>query len=135
MHSLCIAFCVCFSHWASRLQAHPRCSLCQSFVPSKAEEYPTVWMDPSCLPICLLVDIGLCPVSVVLVLFEGAVITSCVGCLAGKDAGRVPSPSQATLPHCGLSTIGSVLVPLRFPLSPSFLRSTSNLHIRITWGS
>lgn len=135
MQSLCIAFCVCFSHWASCLQAHPRCSLCQNFVPSKADEYSAVWMDPSCLPICLLVDVGLCPVSAVLVHFEGTVITSCVGHLAGKGAGRVPSPTQAMLAHCVLSTIGSMLVPLRFSLSPSFLLSTSNLHIRITWGS
>ena len=63
---------------------------------SKAEEYSAVWMDPSCMSLCLLVDAGLCSVWVLLAHFERPATTSCVGCLAQKDADR---------PH--LVTVGS----------------------------
>ena len=59
---------------------------------------------------------------IVLVLFERTVIMTGVGSLAWKDSdgGSIP---QVMLDYGGLSTTGSTLVPLKFPLSPFFLTS------------
>ena len=56
---------------------------------------------------------------IVLVLFERTVIMTGVGSLARKDSDGGSAP-QVMLTCGGLSTIGSMLVPLKFPVSPSF---------------
>lgn len=102
----------------------------------------SVWMGRILFVHFSVGDIGLCPLGGMLVHLAWGVGSDHLLCWVP----HLERCQQGTLPHgpvlghCGISmthisVVNFKLVPLNFPAPPSFLRSTSNLHVWVMRGS